>query len=145
MTPINNGPAATFTLLSPMTSSSPVLGACDSPPTTALEGFGLRWSVDPTANVGQLDFLLQNSAVPGVVFSWRVMAPSSRTSFTPFPLPSEVSPLSTFPPGLYSLSLRSSFRGDVASYASLFAQVVSKAPPLVESRRTGLTGCFTLR
>ncbi|AKI98983.1 hypothetical protein ATI61_106362 [Archangium gephyra] len=145
LNPIDNGPAATLTLLSPMTSSSPALGACASPPTTPLAGLGLRWSVDAAANVGQLDFLLQEPAGPGAGFSWRVLAPSSRTSFTPFPLPSEVSPLSTFPPGLYSLKLQSSFRGDVEGYASAFAQHVSKPSYLVESRRTELTGCFTLQ
>jgi hypothetical protein len=144
LNPIGNGPAATLTLLSPMVSSTPALGACGAPPTTSSAGFGPRWSIDPAANVGQLDFLLESSAGAEVGFGWRVMAPSSITSFTPFPLPSDVSPLSTFPPGRYSLKLQSSFRGDVEGYASVFAQVVSK-PSVVETRRTELTGCFTLR
>jgi hypothetical protein len=141
LTPIDNGPSATVTLLSPMTSSSPVLGACNSPPITPLSGFGFQWSIDAAATVGQLRFVGRSPA--GVGFSWYVTAPSSITSFTPFPLPSEVSPRSGFPRGSYQLKLLSSFRGDASGYASHFARDVS-APSFVEARGTELTGCFLL-
>jgi hypothetical protein len=142
LTPIGNGPAETVTLLSPMAPTSPALGTCASPPTASRSGLVLRWNIDAAANMGRLVF--QSESTGGATLAWSVTAPSSITSFTPFPLPAEVSPVSAFPAGKYSVELESSFRGDVHDYTSLFAKDVPKTPH-VEERETRLTGCVELQ
>lgn len=140
---IDNGATASLTLPVPMSLSAPLLGACTSPSVTPRTGLALRWSIDATANVGQV-VLEPSASSSGPILLWSVIAPASITSFTPFPLPAEVSPLATLPTGVYSVTLDSSFQSKIRDYASFFTQEVPNTAG-GDTRTTQVKGCLELK
>jgi hypothetical protein len=64
-----------------------------------------------------------------------VVAPTSITSFTPFTLPAESAPVTTFPAGSYRVWATSSWQANASGYASFFTGSLSYSPS-VETRTT---------
>jgi len=140
--PIGSAASSTVAFLAPMKLSSPTQGrdASGDPIIHPRAGVVFRWSMDPAAQLGTVSFFAEaGSSSTEPRLDWIVMAPSSITSFTPFALPTEASPLSTFVPGTFEVDVTSIHRSDVNGYAGYFARDY-KAATLAEERTTEAGG-----
>jgi hypothetical protein len=117
-----------------MTLTSHTLGGPFDPGTASLRDVSFRWQADAEAQMVEL--LLQPdwdsadpSSAPEGNLTWRVQAPGSVTSFTPFRLPSEVWPrTSQFTASQYRVALNSSFQGYHSRYEDFYAQAPFRDP-----------------
>lgn len=113
------------TMPPPLQLTSAPLGTMEAPAVAPLEGFSLSWNVDPAAQVVRA-YLRHKGRDPSL--SWFVTAPSSITSFTPFELPAELTPVTRFPPGLLWLVMSADNGGVGRTYAELFEQYEAPRP-----------------
>ena len=136
--PLGGASSSTVSLLAPMTLSAPALGndGTGDPIITPRAGVVFRWSIDSAAQLGTVSFFSEaGSSSTEPRLDWIVAAPPSITSFKPFTLPSDVSPLSTFVPGTFEVDVISTHRGDVNGYAGYFTRDY-KPTTLAEERTT---------
>lgn len=112
-------PIPVVTIPPPLQLTSVPLGTVEAPAVARLEDFSLVWSVAPTAQVVHLSL---NDQGGDHKLSWRVTAPSSITSFTPFELPAALTPVTRLPPGLTRVEVSAERGGPDSSYADLFEQ-----------------------
>ncbi|WP_224360330.1 hypothetical protein [Hyalangium versicolor] len=112
--------AASVKVLAPMLFDSPTVGPKKAPPAVARSGLVVRWSADPEAQMHRLG--IGGAAGQDRRITWTVWAPPSITFFTPFILPAEVAPVSTFPTGLHSIEIDAFSRADVKAFEDFFSR-----------------------
>ncbi|HYI01685.1 hypothetical protein [Hyalangium sp.] len=130
--PVENLSSGTLSLPKPMTLTSPTLGTWHEPGSVSSKDLSFQWRADAEAQRVELtlspDLSSPNEYLPWK-FSWRVTAPGSVTSFTPFRLPGEVWPYSSpFTYGQYRVTLSSRFQGGTLRYEDFFAQNPTQGP-----------------
>ncbi|QRN97260.1 hypothetical protein JRI60_51385 [Archangium violaceum] len=130
-------------LLAPVLLASPTLGTRTSPGTAPRNGFVFRWSADPTARFVKL-VLMPVSGSTSRPLIWEVLAPTSVTTFTPFPLPAEAAPQSTLEAGLYAMEAQSLDYGEGHGVPDYIQYSIN--PDLTrEQRKTEVQGYVTLQ
>ncbi|GEL73425.1 hypothetical protein MVI01_52090 [Myxococcus virescens] len=113
------GSSPVVTIPPPLQLTSIPLGTMETPAVARTKGFTLAWNVAPTA---QVVHAYLNAQSRDHQLLWRLTAPSHVTSFTPFELPAELTPVTRLPPGLASLSMWAKNNGADRAYADLFNQ-----------------------
>ncbi|AKJ01975.1 putative lipoprotein [Archangium gephyra] len=139
--PVGAGSSAQVTFLSPLSITSPAVGTLEAPASASRTGLVLRWSPDPSAHLTEVE--LGATIGPGPL-DWSVVAPTSITSFTPFTLPADSAPVTTFPAGSYRVWATTSWQANASGYASFFTGSLSGGP-YVETRTTRLLSYVELQ
>ncbi|WP_257455441.1 hypothetical protein [Archangium lipolyticum] len=132
--PVSDTSSAKVTFLAPLSITSPTVGTQESPGSASRSGLVLRWSPDVSAHLTEVE--LAAKVGPGPL-DWTVVAPVSITSFTPFPLPADIAPVTTFPAGSYSVWATTTWRAKANSYADFFTGSLTH-DPYEETRTTRL-------
>ncbi|HYO64510.1 MAG TPA: hypothetical protein VEU33_00400 [Archangium sp.] len=132
--PVGATSSAQVTFLDPLSITSPAVGTLEAPASASRSGLVLRWSPDASAHLTEVE--LAATIGPGPL-DWIVVAPTSRSSFTPFTLPAASAPVTTLPAGSYRISATSRWQANASGYASFFTGSLSGGPD-VETRTTRL-------
>ncbi|WPB74203.1 hypothetical protein KYC5002_34885 [Archangium violaceum] len=139
--PVGAGSSARVTFLNPLGIISPAVGTLEAPASTSRSGLVLRWAPDASAHLTEVEFATNGGPSP---LEWTVVAPTSITSFTPFTLPADIAPVTTFPAGFYSVWATTLWQANASGYASFFTGSLSNNP-YVETRTTRLLAYFELQ
>ncbi|HEX8440651.1 hypothetical protein [Archangium sp.] len=139
--PVGRTSSAAVTLLSPVSIASPAVGTLEAPASASRSGLVLRWNHDASAHMVELE--LASKTGPGPL-GWRVMAPAAVTSFTPFPLPADIAPVTTFPAGSYRVEATATWRGNASGYEDSFTGTLLR-DPYAETRTTRLRAYVELQ
>ncbi|EPX56211.1 hypothetical protein D187_007553 [Cystobacter fuscus DSM 2262] len=109
--------SVTATFLAPLRITSPAVGPREAPASASRSGLVMSWVPDRTAHLTEMGLEATTGASP---LDWRVMAPTSITSFTPFALPADLVPVTTFPAGSYRVWANSIWSSHASGYADFF-------------------------
>jgi hypothetical protein len=139
--PVGRTASAAVKLLGPASIASPAVGTLEAPASASRSGLVLRWSHDASAHSVVTE--LAGNSEPGSL-QWSVMAPASVTSFTPFPLPANIAPVTSFPAGTYRVETTATWRGNASGYADSFTGSFP-SDPYVETRMTRLRAYVELQ
>jgi hypothetical protein len=116
---LGTGSSESVTLLGPVNITAPTVGTSSSPGTVSRANFRLAWTVDPATQVGGV-FVATVDAPKS--FSWHVQGPPTLTTFSFFPLPSDVAPLTAFPAGRLRLDAGAFSRANFDGYLGHFVE-----------------------
>ena len=133
--PVSAGSPAQVTFLNPLSITAPAMGPLEAPASASRSGLVLRWTPDASAHLTEVELAAMTSPVP--LYGWTVVAPTSITSFTPFTLPADIAPVTTFPAGSYRVWATTSWQANANGYASFFTGNLTSTP-YVETRTTRL-------
>lgn len=117
--PLSAGGVTPLALPAPMTLTTPTPGTEAAPGSGARSGMALSWSADPSAHSVTMRLRPQQGE-PELV--WYVTAPATVGSFTPFTLPTEVSPQRELSEGRYFVQWSSRFLGMGRGYQDLYQE-----------------------
>ncbi|QRN94567.1 hypothetical protein JRI60_36385 [Archangium violaceum] len=132
--PVSDTSSAEVSFLAPLSITSPAVGTLEAPGSASRSGLVLRWNPDSSAHLTEVE--LAALVGPGSL-DWTVVAPASITSFTPFPLPAGIAPVTTFPAGSYRVWATTTWRAKASSYADFFTGSPTR-DPYEETRTTRL-------
>jgi hypothetical protein len=132
--PVGASSSAQVTFLNPLSITSPAAGTLEAPASASRSGLVLRWSPDASAHLTEVELAAKIGPGP---LDWTVVAPTSITSFTPFTLPADSAPVTTFPAGSYRVWATTRWQANASGYASFFTGSLSSGP-YVETRKTWL-------
>lgn len=132
--PVSATSSAVVTFLTPLSITSPAVGTLEAPASASRSGLVLRWSPDGAAQLTEVELAAKIGPGP---LDWSVVAPASITSFTPFPLPADIAPVTTLPAGSYRVAATTTWRASASSYADFFTGRLTY-DPYEETRTTRL-------
>ncbi|ATB39071.1 hypothetical protein CYFUS_004510 [Cystobacter fuscus] len=132
--PVGATSAVTATFLAPLRITSPAVGPLEAPGSASRAGLVLSWIPDGSAHLTEVELNRMGEPSP---LAWSVMAPTSITSFTPFPLPTDLAPVTTFPAGAYGVEATSTWWAHASGYADFFTGRLNRDPGM-EIRDTRL-------
>jgi hypothetical protein len=139
--PVSATSSAVVTFLAPLSITSPAVGTLEAPASASRSGLVLRWSPDGAAQLTEVELAAKIGPGP---LDWSVVAPASITSFTPFPLPADIAPVTTLPAGSYRVAATTTWRASARSYADFFTGRMTY-DPYEETRTTRLRAYVELQ
>lgn len=139
--PVGASSSAQVTFLNQLRITSPAVGPLEAPASASRSGLVLRWSPDASAHLTEVELAAMTGPAP---LAWTVVAPTSITSFTPFTLPADIAPVTTFSAGSYRVWATSSWQANASGYASFFTGSLTSTP-YVETRTTRLLAYVELQ
>ncbi|KFA89892.1 hypothetical protein [Archangium violaceum] len=139
--PVSAGSSAQVTFLNPLSITSPAVGPLEASVSASRSGLVLRWNPDASAHLTEVEFAA--TSWPDSL-AWTVVAPTSITSFTPFTLPADIAPVTTFSAGSYRVWATTTWQANANGYASFFTGSLSNNP-YVETRTTRLLAYVELQ
>ncbi|OJT23030.1 hypothetical protein BO221_19265 [Archangium sp. Cb G35] len=141
--PVGASSDAQVTFLNQLSITAPAVGPLEAPASASRSGLVLRWTPDASAHLTEVELVAMTSPLP--LYGWTVVAPTSITSFTPFTLPTDIAPVTTFPAGSYRVWATTTWRANATSgYTSFFTGSLPY-DPYEETRTTRLLACVELQ